>query len=288
MIVVTAPTSQIGSKVARILANTSAPLRLIVRDASKLPDDLRERSEVIVGSHGDSAVVDRAFDGASAVFWLVPPQTAKTLEEAWMGFTRPAAAALRRQGAPRVVAITAIGRGTRWQDRAGPVTASIRMDDLLMESGVAYRGLAMPSFMENTARQAKAILEKGIFFGPIDPDRQLPFTATDDMAAEAARWLRDPQWLGQQILPLVGPENLSFNDQARILAAVIGRPVQYRQISYDQFRQQFLDRGASTSFADGYVDMYRAKDEGIDNTVTRGPDTTARTTFREYCEQAFG
>lgn len=288
MIVLTAPTSQIGSKVARLLADAGAALRLIVRDASRLPDDLRERSEVIVGSHGDPAVVDRAFAGASALFWLVPAQTAKTLEQTWIDFTRPAAAALRRQGAPRVVAITAIGRGTRWQDRAGPVTASIRMDDLMMESGVAYRGLAMPSFMENTARQAKAILEKGMFFGPIDPDRQLPFTATDDMAAEAARWLRDPQWVGQQILPLVGPEDLSFDDQARILSTVIGRPVQYRWISYDQFRQQFLDRGASASFAQGYVDMYRAKEEGIDNTVTRGPATTARTSFREYCERAFG
>ena len=78
------------------------------------------------------------------MFWLAPPDSTKTLEEAWLDFTRPAAEAIRRHAVPRVVSITALGRGTPWQNRAGPVTASIRMDDMLMESGAAFRGLAMP------------------------------------------------------------------------------------------------------------------------------------------------
>jgi uncharacterized protein YbjT (DUF2867 family) len=79
------------------------------------------------------------------------------------------------------------------------------MDDMLMASGAAYRGLAMPSFMENTMRQAAAIREKGLFFGPIRWDRQLPFTATLDMAAAAARLLTDRSWEGQRELPVLGP-----------------------------------------------------------------------------------
>src|SRR3546814_1014715 len=45
------------------------------------------------------------------------------------------------------------------------------------------------------------------------------------------------------------PEDLSFDDQAAIISDVIGRDVRYQQISFDQFKQQFLDRGASESFA---------------------------------------
>jgi uncharacterized protein YbjT (DUF2867 family) len=285
MIVVTAPTSQIGSKVVNDLLDAGAPLRLIVRDAAKLPDAVRDRAEIVEGSHGDDSVVGRAFEGADAVFWLVPPDPAKTLEEAWLEFTRPAAEAIRRHKVPRIVSITALGRGTPWQDQAGPVTASIRMDDMLMAGGAAFRGLAMPSFMENTVRQAGSIGKEGLFFGPIRPDRKLPFTATRDMAAVAACLLGDASWSGQEEVPVLGPEDLSFDDQAAIISDVIGREVRYRQISFDRFKQQFLDRGASGSFAQGYIDMYRAKDEGMDNATLRTSANTVPTSFRAFCEQ---
>lgn len=286
MIVITAPTSQIGRQLVTDLLGVDARLRLIVRDAAKLPDAVRDRVEVVEGSHGDASVVDRAFEGADAVFWLVPPDATKTLEQAWIDFTRPAAEAIRRHAVPRVVSITALGRDTPWQDRAGLVTASIRMDDLLMASGAAFRGLAMPSFMENTLRQVAVIRDKGLFFGPIRPDRKLPFTATRDMASVAARLLADDTWSGQETVPLFGPEDLSYDDQAAILAQLTGRDVRYQQISFEQFKQQFLDRGASESFAQGYVDMYRAKDEGVDNAVLRTASNTTPTSFRTFCEQA--
>lgn len=285
MIVITAPTSQIGSKLVTGLLGAGADLRLIARDAARLPAAIRDRTEVVQGSHGDPAVVHRAFRGADAVFWLAPPDPAKTMEEAWIEFTRPAADAIRRHAVPRVVSVTALGRGTPWQERAGLVTASIRMDDLLRASGAAVRGLAMPSFMENTLRQAAVIREKGVFFGPIRPDRKLPFTATLDMAAAAARLLRDDAWSGQEDVPVLGPEDLSFDDQAEIISDVIGREVRYQQIPFDRFKQQFLDRGASESAAQGYVDMYRAKDEGVDNAARRTPENTWPTSFRIFCEQ---
>ncbi|MCW0234765.1 MAG: NAD(P)H-binding protein [Ferrovibrio sp.] len=284
MIVVTAPTSQIGRKIVDDLLATDASLRLVVRDVAKLPGAIRHRVEVIEGSHGDPSIVDRAFSRASAVFWLVPADMTKSLDAAWLDFTRPAAAALRSNAVPRVVSVTALGRGTPWQDKAGPVTASIRADDMLMASGAAFRGIAMPSFMENVARQAGVIREKGMFFGPINPDRELPFTATRDIAVVAARLLGDDRWTGQEDVPLLGPEDLSFRDQAEIMSDVIGRRICYQQISYEQFRQQFLDRGASESFAQGYVDMYRAKEEGIDSLARRNPQSTGRTSFRAFCQ----
>lgn len=286
MIVVTAPTSQIGSKVLDRLLASDADVRVIVRDATKLPVVIRDKVQVVEGSHGDPAVVERAFSRADAVFWLVPPDATKTLDEAWLDFTRPAAEALRWNAVARVVSVTAIGRGTQWQDKAGPVTASLQADELLMASGAAFRGLAMPSFMENTARQAGVIREKGMFFGPIDPDRTLPFTATVDMADAAGQLLLSESWEGSTDVPVLGPEELSFNDQAAIMSEVLGRLVRYQQVSYEQFRQGFIDRGATDSFATGYADMYRAKEEGIDNSVDRKSGVLGTTSFRAFCEQA--
>lgn len=43
-----------------------------------------------------------------------------------------------------MVGVSALGRGTPMAGRAGPVTASLAMDDMIAGSGVAYRALALP------------------------------------------------------------------------------------------------------------------------------------------------
>ncbi|MBT0668110.1 NAD(P)H-binding protein [Novosphingobium profundi] len=285
MIVVTTPAGQIGSKVVSELLAADVAFKVIARDGDKLPEQVRDAADVVSGSHGDPAVLAQALDGADALFWVAPPDTSKTLEATYLDFTRPAVDAIRQHGVRRVVTITALGRGTEWQHKAGLVSASMGMVDLLMSSGAALRGLAMPSFMENTARQVGAMKDKGLFFGPIDPDRKLPFTATRDMGATAARVLLDDSWTGQNELPILGPEDLSFKDQAAIISEVTGREIRYQQVGWDQFKQQFLDRGATESFAQGYVDMYRAKDEGIDNVAERQADLKAPTSFRQFAEE---
>ncbi len=112
MIVVTTPTGNIGRHVVRHLLDAGEALRLIVRDPSKLPQDVRDRVEVMEGSHGDFAVVDRAFRGADAVFWLCPPTPSPTPAAATVDFARPGAEAIRRHGVPHIVAATTLGRDT--------------------------------------------------------------------------------------------------------------------------------------------------------------------------------
>jgi uncharacterized protein YbjT (DUF2867 family) len=204
MIVITTPTGQIGSQVLENLLDTGEALRVIVRDAAHLAPEARERVE---GSHSDAGVVDAAFAGADAVFWLCPPNpTAESVEDAYVGFTRPAAEAFKKQGVGRVVAITALGRGTQWATHAGYVTGSLAMDDLIASTGVALRGLANPSFMDNIVRQAEAIRKQGMVFSPISGERKLPSVATRDIAAAAARLLLDDTWSGFEDVPLLGPK----------------------------------------------------------------------------------
>ena len=56
MIVITTPAGQIGSQVLENLAGQRRHLRLVARDLSGIPADIRQRVEVIEGSHGDPAV----------------------------------------------------------------------------------------------------------------------------------------------------------------------------------------------------------------------------------------
>ena len=138
MIIITAPTGDIGHQVLENVLRSREPIRVIARDPSALSPQIRERVEVVKGSHGDIDVVNRAFEGADAVFWLTPPDPrAKSIEAAYVDFTQPACDAIKSQGVKRVVDVTALGRGTAVAGNAGYVTASLAMDDLIASTGPA-------------------------------------------------------------------------------------------------------------------------------------------------------
>ena len=293
MIVVTASTGRIGRHVMNELLAAGTPIRLIVRDASKLTGSIRDRVTMVEGSHGDAGVMNRGLEGADALFWLPPPSLfwsapaipSRTLEQVYLDFTRPAVDAIRSHGVRRMVAVTSLGRGTEWQDKAGIVTASLRMDDMIMASGVASRGLAMPSFMDNVLHQSASIRDRHMMFGPIDPDRKTPTVATRDIGAAAVALLLDDRWTGQTEVPVLGPEDLWFNDMASIVSDVLGRTVRYQQTSFQALEQQLLGRGIPETFARGYVDMLRAKNEGLDDVGDRIIETRMATTFRRWCRE---
>jgi uncharacterized protein YbjT (DUF2867 family) len=246
---------------------------------------VRERVEVVQGSHGDAAVVDEAFAGADAVFWLVPPDPQGTSVEArYVDFTRPACEAITRHGVGRVVDVSALGRGTSLAANAGYVTASLAMDDLIASTGVSLRALTMPSFMDNLLRQVEPIKRQGMFFWPASGDRKAPTCATRDIAAVAARLLLDRTWTGHAEVPVLGPEDLSFEDMAQTMTEVLGTPVRFQRIPGEALRDQLTGRGMSEAMADGMVEMMVAKDNGLDNFEPRTPEATTPTTFREWCE----
>jgi uncharacterized protein YbjT (DUF2867 family) len=285
MIVVTAPTGNIGHEVVANLIAEKTDVRVIVRDASKLSDHMRDQVDVVEGSHAEASVLDRALDGAEALFWLVPPDVTKTLDQAYLDFTRPAIDAIRRHKVARVVSISALGRDTAWESRAGLVTASIQMQDMLNTSGAATRALALPTFMDNTLRQVATISAMGLLFGTIDPEMKAPTIATRDIGITSARLLADEKWAGQKEVPVIGPEDLSPNELAAIISEVTGRDVRYQQTSLDAFRQQLLGQGVTPSFAEGYVDMMRAKGDGMDSVTVTSSSPRSSTSFRQWCEE---
>jgi uncharacterized protein YbjT (DUF2867 family) len=288
MIVITTPTGDIGSQVLdKLLADPAQEaVRVVVRDPASLPAEVRARVEVVPGSHADAAVVDRAFDGADAVLWIVPPApSAPSLEAAYSGFSAAAAAAFADHGITHVVGVSALGRGTAVADRAGLVTASLAMDDLLAGSGVHYRALANPSFMDNLLRQVDSIRADGVFVDTVRADRRAPAAATRDIAAAAARLLTDRTWTGAGDVPVLGPEDLSADDMARIMTEVLGRPIRYVRRPLEELAASIAAFGAGDAFVRGMVDMMRAKDEGLDDAVPRTPETASPTTFAQWCEQ---
>ncbi|NBH05993.1 NAD(P)H-binding protein [Amycolatopsis sp. SID8362] len=283
MIVITAPTGRIGSKLVATLLTRDEPVRLVVRDPAKLPAEARERAEVVVGSHRDPDVLDRALDGADALFWLMPADaTASSPYEAYVTASIPGADAVVRHAVPRVVVVSALGRGSRIY--AGHVSASHAMEDLFRSTGAHLRALALPTFMDNILRQVTT-LENGVLPGTLPADFKMPWIATKDIAALAAGYLLDHTWTGQQSVESRGGEDLSYQDITEILGDVLGKPIRYELTERAAVRRFLTGRGVSEAMARSMMDMDVAGERGINNATPRTAGNTTPTTFREFAEE---
>jgi uncharacterized protein YbjT (DUF2867 family) len=283
MIVITTPTGQIGQQVLDNVLGSVEAIRVIARDPSRLPPHVRERVEVVQGSHDDTSVVTKAFAGADSVLWLVPPNPrADSIEDHYLDFTRPACEAIKSQGVKRVVAVSSLGR--EYGKNAGLLSPAYAMDDLIKSTGVSYRALEMPFFMENLLHQVEAIKSQGTFFLANSADRKLPTVATRDIAAAAAQLLLDGSWSGQGGVPVVGPDDLSPNDMAQIMSEVLERPIGFQQVPAEAYKATMTQYGMTEAWAQGLVDMATAQNNGVYNAETRTPQPTD-TSFRQWCEE---
>jgi uncharacterized protein YbjT (DUF2867 family) len=84
---------------------------------------------------------------------------------------------------------------------------------------------------------------------------------------------------------VLGPQDLSQSDMARIMSEVLGTPVRYQRQSLEDLGATLAGYGIGDPFVQAMVDMMRAKDEGLDDGVQRTPETTSPTTFRQWCEE---
>lgn len=292
MIVVTTPTGQIGSQVLSRLIATDEELRVIVRDPSRLPVEVRERAEVVVGSHDRSDVLASALAGADSVLWVVPPDPrTPSVADHYLNFTRPMCELVTQQEAVRVVGVTTLGHG--WPQDAGNLSAAMAMDDLIGSTDVAYRALAMPFFMENLLGQVPSVRTHGVVTMTNAADRPLRTVATADVAAAAAAALLDRSWKGQEVVPVVGPDVLTPEGMAETMSQVLDRPVRYQQVSDQDFTGRMLGYGLSQAWVQGMVAMTTAQSEGIYETALTsssndaGLATTlgAGISFRRWCQE---
>jgi len=144
--------------------------------------------------------------------------------------------------------------------------------------------LLRTAFMDNALQQVVAI-RQGRMFGPTDADKKLPHTVTRDTGAAAALLLRDRSWTGQEDVPVLGPEELSYSDLAAIISEVIGREVSYQPVPFNAFKAQLMERDLTDAFAQGYINMLRAKNKGMDNVAPRSTAIIGATSFRQWAEE---
>src|SRR5262249_18473395 len=132
--------------------------------------------------------------------------------------------------------------------------------------------------------QVEPIKHQGMFFYPLGGDVKMPTCAVRDIGATAVRLLRDRSWTGHGGVAVHGPEDLSFNDMARIMTEVMGRPIRFQEVPGPGFKASLMQHGSSAAFAQSLVDMFAEIGQGIYEAEPRTAETTTPTTLRQWCE----
>jgi uncharacterized protein YbjT (DUF2867 family) len=283
-ILVTTPTGKIGRRIVPELLAPEFSVRVIARDPARLPQEIRAQIEVVRGSSDDTATLRRALDGVDALFWCVPTESIQERNVAlyYERFACAAWQAIRQTGTPRVVTISAGGKGRA--RRAGPISGLHTMEEILDDSGAAIRHLRCGLFMENFLSQAHCIREPGFFSYPMPGHVAVPMVAVADIADVALRWLARRDWEGIKGVAVHGLEDLSFNQAAAILERTLEQPVRYQEASANQYVAALMESGASAEYARSRVEMFSELAQGIMDMERRTAESTTPTTLATWSQ----
>jgi len=289
MFAITGATGNTGSVVAERLLAHGQKVRVIGRDASRLARLAQKGAEPFTADLSDDAALARAFEGAGAVYAMVPPNVSASDVRAYQEtVTDSLAAAIRQASVTHVVALSSIGADK--PEGTGPVVGLHNLEQKLNAiAGLHAVYLRAGYFMENTLPQAEVIRNLGMLAGPLRPDLRLGMIATRDIGAAAAEILRKRDFSGQQSRELLGARDLDYREVAAAIGAAIGRPqLAYAQLPPAQLKPAFTQMGMSGNMADLLLEMAEALNSGYMRALEpRSPANTTPTTYEAFVAEEF-
>ena len=241
MIVVIGSTGHVGGVVVRELARAGRKVRALTRSEAKAEELKALGTEVFLASVEDASGMEKAFDGAEAVFVMTPPllQSPNPREENKMALAS-ICHALQAAHVRRVVFLSSIG--AQHAEGTGAILKGHDMEEALFGLPLETASIRAAYFMENLLPLAPHVKESGQLPVVLEPlDKAWAMVGTEDIGQLAAKLLMEP-WSGQRIVELEGPRGYSMEDAAKVYAEVLGRAVSpvlvpraARQGMYEQF-----------------------------------------------------
>ncbi|MGA8599208.1 MAG: NmrA family NAD(P)-binding protein [Bryobacteraceae bacterium] len=289
MYVVTGATGHTGSVIAKRLLAQGKKVRVVGRSTERLSSLVSLGAEPFAADISNKESITRAFSGGEAAYVMIPPDLANPDYATYQGKVIEAIASALDKGAPaHVVALSSFGADK--PDKTGPIAGLHRMEERLKRiSGLNALYLRAGYFMENTLPQAGVIQQMGATGGPLKPDLKIPMIATRDIGIFAADELLRLEFRGHETQELLGQRDLAMTQAAMVIGKAIGKPdLQYRQITYDEFRGVLMQMGASEGIADMFVEMSEALNSGhVRALEARSQRNTTPTSYEQFVAEEF-
>ncbi|CAM5473487.1 SDR family oxidoreductase [Streptomyces atroolivaceus] len=241
MIVVTGATGNIGRPLTQTLAEAGRPVIAVSRHTAAVPAGVRH----VAADLSEPGSLKPALAGAKALFLLLSGDLHATgaspvdlIGEAVAG------------GVRRVVLLSTLGVATR---PFGPTRIAMRaLEDTLRESGLEWTILRPGGFASNALWWAESVRTQRVVAAPFG-DIGVPVIDPADIAAVAAACLLDDRHTGG-VYELTGPEVVTPRQQAEAIAAALGSPVRFHELTRDEAKAA-MTRSMPAELADDTLDI---------------------------------
>lgn len=232
-ILVTGATGRQGGAVVRHLLKAGYPVRALARNPSSPAAQglAKQGVEVVKGDMDDATSVKGALEGAYGVYSVQNFWETGYDKEIAQGVSLAAAA--KSAGVEHFI-YSSVGSADR--DTGLPHFDSKWKIELKIQALDLPHTIFRPVFfMDNWEMpMLRDAILSGTLAQPLDPDRPLQQVAVDDIGGFVALAFQSPEsWLGRAV-DLAG-EDLTMPRAAETFSKVIGRPVSYVQVPWDDF-----------------------------------------------------
>jgi len=216
------------------------------------------------GSVDDVKFLTEAFDGADAVYTMVPPNMAAPDWKTWIGkIGENYAQAIKNAGVKYVVNLSSIG--AHLPDGGGPVSGLYRAEQVLNSlKNVHIKHLRPSYFFNNFLSSAGMVKQMSIIGSNFGGDNfKMILTDTNDVAEAATEELLNLNFTGHSIRYIASDER-NINEVAKIFGDAIGKPgLPWVVFTNDQAYEGMLKAGLPQEIARNFAEMGNALHTGI-------------------------
>ncbi len=287
MYVITGASGNTGKVTATNLLKAGKKVRVIGRNEGRLNELALKGAEAAIGDLMDKDFLSGAFEGAKAVFAMIPPNIqAEVYRDYQNQVVDSQIAAAKSAGVKYVVTLSSVG--AHLTEKAGVVQGLYDMEQKWNKiEGINVLHLRPAYFMENTLAQADTIKSMKMMGSPIKGDLKFPMIAAKDIGEVAAKRLLALDFSGKEIQYLLGPRDVSYNEVALIYGKTIGKPdLRYIEFSYEDAKKAMMEGwGLKENGADSFIEFMKTANEGkIFEDAKRTKENTTPTTIEDFAQ----
>jgi len=252
-----------GKVVAGKLLAHGEKVRVIGRSPGRLEHLIHKGAEALAADVHDAAALTQAFNGAKAVYLMIPPNIGiPNVREDQERVSDALVAAVQKAGVEYAVVLSSIGADKA--EKTGPVVGLYNLEQKLNNvAGLKAVYLRAGYFMENLLAQVGIIKNFGVTGGPLRSDLKVAMIATEDIGVAAAEALLKLDFSGTQARELLGQRDLTYLEVASVIGKAIGKPdLGYMQFGGAQIKPALMQIGMSSNMADLILEMAEALNSG--------------------------
>ena len=289
MIVVVGATGHTGRPAAEALLAANKTIRVVGRDAKKLEPLAQKGAEAFVGNVEDAASMTKAFEGATAVYLVLPEDISQEdLRAHQERVSDSFAAAVANAKVPYVVNLSSIG--AQHAEKTGPIVGLHNQEQKLNRiAGLNVLHLRAAYFMENLLMSIPPLRSLGTLPGGLKSDTPMPWIATKDIGEYAASRLAALDFSGSSTQELHGQRDIAMKEAASIVGNAIGKPkLGYMQVPFMMLEPALVQMGLPKKTAALLIEMWKSANAGLIVPLEqRSAKNTTPTTIESFVTEVF-